>query len=58
MSGRLYEEVRLVCQHDCLDAVTEAQLLEDVRDVCLDGGVGDVELLADLCVGEAARARS
>ena len=37
-----------------LDAVTEVELLEDVRDVCLDGRVADVELSADLGVREAA----
>src|SRR6185312_7976044 len=49
------EEVGLVGEHDRLDAVTQAQLLEDVRDVRLDRGVADVELLADLRVGQAAR---
>src|SRR5687768_7430365 len=52
------KEVRLVSQHDRLDAVTEAQLLEDVRDVRLDRRVADVELLADLRVGEAPRDQS
>ena len=32
------EDPRLVGQHDRLDAVAEVELLEDVRDVCLDGG--------------------
>jgi hypothetical protein len=44
------EESRLVREHDCLDAVAEVELLEDVGDVCLDGGVADVELFADLGV--------
>ena len=48
------KEPRLVREHDCLDAVTEVELLEDVRDVCLDGRVADVELSADLNVREAA----
>src|SRR4051794_2574401 len=48
------EESGLVREHDCLDAVAEVELLEDVRDVCLDGRVADVELLADLDVREAA----
>src|SRR6266550_2500352 len=48
------EESRLVREHYCLDAVAEVELLEDVRDVCLDGGVADVELSADLGVREAA----
>src|SRR5438552_6446649 len=48
------EESRLVREHDCLDAVAEVVLLEDVGDVCLDGGVADVELSSDLGVGEAA----
>src|SRR5438270_12318043 len=47
------EESRLVREHDCLDAVAEVELLEDVRDVCLDGGVADVELSADLGAREA-----
>jgi len=44
------EGPRLVGKHDCLDAVAEIELPEDVRDVCLDGGVADVELLRDLPV--------
>src|SRR6516165_717338 len=48
------EESGLVCQYDGLHAVAEAQLLEDVRDVCLDGRLADVELLTDLRVGQAA----
>src|SRR6266511_2664959 len=47
------EETGLVCEYDCLHAVAEVELLEDVRDVCLDRGVADVELVCDLCVGEA-----
>ena len=43
----------LELEHDCLDAVAEAELLEDVRDVRLHGRVADVELLADLHVREA-----
>ena len=38
------EESRFVCEHDCLDAVAEVELLEDVRDVCLDGRVADVAI--------------
>jgi len=49
------KEARFVGEHDCLDAVPEAQLLEDVGDVRLDRRVADVELLADLRVGEAPR---
>jgi hypothetical protein len=37
------EEPGLVCEYDGLDAVAEAELLEDVRDVCLDGRLADVE---------------
>src|SRR5919106_556906 len=44
------EECVLVRQHDCLDAVAEVEFLEDVRDVGLDRGVTDVELLGDLAV--------
>jgi hypothetical protein len=47
------ENPRLVGEHDRLDAVAEVELLEDVRDVGLDRGVADVELLRDLQVGEA-----
>jgi hypothetical protein len=42
------EEPRLVCEYDGLDAVAEAELGEDVRDVRLDGRLADVELLTDL----------
>jgi hypothetical protein len=49
------KEARLVGEHDRLYAVSEVELLEDVRDVRLDRRVADVELLADLRVGEAAR---
>jgi hypothetical protein len=49
------KQARLMGEHDRLDAVSELELLEEVRDVCLDGRVADVELLADLSVGEAAR---
>jgi putative ABC transport system permease protein len=31
----------LVCEHDRLDAIAEAQFLEDVRDVRLDGRLAD-----------------
>src|SRR5438445_10397655 len=48
------EESRLVREDDCLDAVAEVELLEDVSDVCLHRGVADVELSADLGVREAA----
>jgi hypothetical protein len=41
-------EPGLVGEHHRLDAVAEAELLEDVRDVCLDGRLADVELLTDL----------
>src|SRR4029453_1925831 len=53
VEGVRIEEPGLVCEYDCLDAVTKVELLEDVRDVCLDGGVADVELLPELRVGEA-----
>src|SRR5437763_9282550 len=33
-----------------LDAIVEFELLEDARDVCLDGRDAHVELAADLCV--------
>jgi hypothetical protein len=47
-------EPGLVCEHDDLDAVAEAEFLEDVRDVGPDGRLADVELGAALCVGQAA----
>jgi len=52
--GAFLEEPGLVCEYDYLDAVPEAELLQNVRDVCLDGRLADVELSADLCVGQAA----
>src|SRR3954471_6858127 len=48
------EESGLVREHDRLDTVAEVQLLEDVRDVCLDRRVAYVELSANLNVREAA----
>jgi len=51
--GAFLEEPGLVYEYDRLHAVAEAELLEDVRDVCLDGRLADVELLPDLCVGQA-----
>ena len=42
-------EPGLVCEHDDLVPVTEAEFLEDMRDVGLDGRLADVEP-ADLCV--------
>ena len=47
-------EACLVGEDDCLDAVSEVELLEDVGDVRLDGGFADEELFADLCVRQAA----
>ena len=44
----------LVGQHGGLHTVAEAELLEDVRDVRLDGRLADVQPLADLRVGKAA----
>ena len=49
-----FEETGLVCQYDCLHAIAEVELLEDVRDVCLDGGVADEELLCDLSIRKTA----
>ena len=34
--GVSIEKPGLVGEHDCLDAVTQVELLEDVRDVCVD----------------------
>ena len=50
----MVDHARLKSEDDRLHAVAEAELLEDVRDVRLDGGLADVELLADLGVGQAA----
>src|SRR4029077_18145687 len=51
--GLRLEDACLVREHDRLDAVAEFELLEDMRDVRLDGGVADVELAPDLRVREA-----
>src|SRR3954470_2428861 len=53
---RTYEsdEPVLVREHDGLDAVAQAQLLQQVADVRLDRGQRDHQLLGDLAVGEAA----
>src|SRR5262245_2717760 len=48
------DEAGLVGEHDGLDPVAEAELLEDVGDVGLDGCLADEELLPDLVVGQAA----
>ena len=50
----LLEDPRLVREHDRLYAIAQVELLKDVRDVRLDGGLADVELVPDLCVREAA----
>ena len=50
----LLEESCLVGEHDRLYAVAEVELLKDVRDVRLDGGFADVELVSDLRVRQAA----
>src|SRR5690242_16488573 len=52
--GAFLVEPGLVYEYDRLHAVAEAELLEDVRDVGLYGRLADVELLTDLCVGQAA----
>ena len=52
--GAFLEEPGLVCKYDSLDAVAEDELLQDVRDVSLDGRLADVKVLPDLCVGQAA----
>jgi hypothetical protein len=46
----LLEEPGLMGEHDRLHAVAEVELLKDVRDVRLDGGLADVELVPDLRV--------
>ena len=48
------EKTGLVCEHDRLHAVTQVELLEDVRDVGLHRRLADVELAADLGVRLAA----
>ena len=42
-------------EHHGLHPVAEAELLEDVGDVRLHGGLADVELGADLRVGQPSR---
>ena len=49
-----FEQARLVGEHDCLDSVAEAELLENVRDVRLDRRLADVEVFRNLPVREAA----
>jgi len=49
----ILEEPGLVCEDDRLDAVAEAEFLQDVRDVRLDSRLADVELPPDLYVGQA-----
>jgi hypothetical protein len=50
----LLEEPRLMGEHDRLYAIAEVELLKNVRDVRLHGGLADVELVPDLRVREAA----
>ena len=52
--GAFLEEPGLVYEYNRLHTVAEAELLEDVRDVGLDGRLADVEALPDLCVGQAS----
>src|SRR6185312_14424146 len=52
--GAFLVEPGLVYEYHRLHAVAEAELGEDVRDVGLYGRLADVELLTDLCVGQAA----
>src|SRR5436189_4348023 len=47
-------EAALVDEHDCLYAVAEAELLQDVCDVRLDRRRAQVQLIGDLCVRESA----
>src|SRR5690349_11536797 len=46
---------RLVGEHDRLDAVAQAQLAEDARDVALDGRFAEKQLAGDLGVRHPAR---
>src|SRR6476619_5228601 len=52
--ARLHDPV-LVGEHHGLDAVSHPELLEDPRDVRLDGRLADERLGGDLCVGKPAR---
>src|SRR6187455_2094650 len=56
MTGRAqcirFEETSLVCEDDGLHAVAEPELLKDMSDVSLDGGLADEELVRDLRVRE------
>jgi hypothetical protein len=45
----------LACQHHELDAVAQVQLLQDVHNVCLHGGLADEEPPADFRVRQAVR---
>jgi len=46
---------RFVREHDCLDAVAQAEFSEQTRDVSLDGGLADDERVRDLPVRQALR---
>ena len=53
-SPALVEEARLVRQHHRLNAVAEVELLQDVGDVGLHRRLADVEVAADLGIGQAS----
>src|SRR5829696_5605906 len=49
------DEAGLVCQHNRLHPVPQAELRKDAPHVCSDSGLRNVELTGDLRVGQAAR---
>ena len=51
----LLQQVQLVCPRNGLGAVTYAQLAVGVRDVTLNGGAADEELICNLLVPPSSR---
>lgn len=45
------DEAALICKNDSLNAVAEAELGQDVSDVCLRGVLADDEVARDLMIG-------
>ncbi len=46
----LLEQAEFVCSRNGLGAVTDAQLAVGIRDVTLDGGLTDEQMIGDLLV--------
>ncbi len=51
----LLEQVQLVCTGDSFGAVTDAQLAVGIRDVTLDGGQTDEQMIGNLLVPHSRR---